>query len=170
MSKSIPLSLRISHDDAEFIANLQINDALTPSDKIRAIIKEAKSRREHAKDYAHCRHDTNEWLAPLKLEMIKFEGEQHQYSELINQFNDWLADAFAYVTCFKVEPKQREADLRQLEQGIAKRVFRLFEIVARMVVTLKAPCYDQNVLLKQIEPLIELSKIINAKLKEKEHE
>jgi hypothetical protein len=35
MAKTVPLSVRVSHEDAEFIANLYIGDAVTPSDKVR---------------------------------------------------------------------------------------------------------------------------------------
>ena len=45
-SKTVPLSVRISHDDAEYIAGLKIDDALTPSDKVRAIIRDARKARE----------------------------------------------------------------------------------------------------------------------------
>lgn len=171
MSKSVPLSLRISSEDAEFIANLQISGAITPSDKIRAIIKEAKNRREQPRDYANSRNYVNEALSHLRAEITRFELEQNQYSELINQFNDWLADAFAFINSFNIEPQAIEEGLRRLEQGIVKRIFRLIETITRMGVTLKAPCYDRDIIRKEMETLIELSTLIHCKFKrEKENE
>lgn len=52
--KSVPLSVRISVDDAEFIARLSLEGATTPSEKMRKLLGEARRRREDAADYGRC--------------------------------------------------------------------------------------------------------------------
>ena len=49
MPKSIPISLRISEEDAAYISSLEMSEAVTPSEKIRALIKESRKNRERNK-------------------------------------------------------------------------------------------------------------------------
>ena len=51
MAKTVPISVRVSNEDAEFIATLQIDNAVTPSDKVRSLIKEAKQKKERVVSY-----------------------------------------------------------------------------------------------------------------------
>ena len=46
MGKSVPFSVRLTSEDAEYVAALQIPGAVTSSDKIRHIISDARKRRE----------------------------------------------------------------------------------------------------------------------------
>ena len=45
-SKSTPLSFRVSDEDAEFLAGLQLPGAVTPSEKLRVLV--TRARMEHA--------------------------------------------------------------------------------------------------------------------------
>ena len=49
-SKSVPLSVRVSPDDARFISQIDIAGAATPSDKVRALLADARKRREGFSD------------------------------------------------------------------------------------------------------------------------
>ena len=64
-SKTVPISARISHEDAEFISQLKINEATTPSDKLRAIISDAKRQRLRTQDYRGCFQMIQELLMPV---------------------------------------------------------------------------------------------------------
>lgn len=171
MSKSVPISLRITNEDAEFLAELQIENAVTPSDKIRALIREAKERKEHANNYSCCLNHVNEALSHIKSHIHHLEREQDHYSDVVHRFNDWLAEAYAFVSSFHINPENREMDLLQFEQGIVKRIFRLVEAIGRMGITETAPCYDKEIIVREMEPLRQISQLINFKLeKEKAHE
>jgi len=163
MTKTVPISIRISHQDAEFIANLQMADALTLSDKIRAIIKEVRTQKEKVDDY-----QSYLLLAKNKLnnvsDLIKiFEREGKQYSMFINLFQDWLTETFAFLAAFGTPKISEEVNLEPLEAGIARRVFRLLEAVLRMGVTNEAPCYDKKIIHRGLAPLLELTEIIQQK-------
>ena len=171
MSKSIPVSLRIPNEDAEFLAELQIDNAVTPSDKIRALIRDAKVRKEHVNNYACCLNHVNEALSNIKSHILHLEREQDHYSEVVHRFNDWLAEAYAFVSSFNIHPENEAADLLQFEQGIVKRIFRLVEAIGRLAMTETAPCYDKEIIIREIEPLRQISQMINFKhKKEKAYE
>ena len=50
-TKTVPLSVRVPYEDAEFIAGLHVNGANTPSDKLRAIINQARRRHQGGQDF-----------------------------------------------------------------------------------------------------------------------
>lgn len=164
-TKTVPISIRVSQEDAEFIANLNVEGAITPSDKIRNIIKEAREVKEQVVTYEGCLKIAQNTLKELVQKIKINELEQKQYSELINIFNDWITEAFAYLASVKNELNEQKISLSHLEEGIAERVFRLFEIVTRMGVTAKAPCYDKSIIIKGFTPMLELIDIINQNLK-----
>jgi len=164
MAKTIPISVRVSHEDAAFIANLQIDDALTPSDKIRSIIKEAKKQSERTVNYEGCLKIARDTLKELTQKIKASEMEQKQHSELVNAFTDWVGESFAYMAAAKNEIDEEKIELKELEEGISQRVFRLFEVVARLGVTSKAPCYDDAIITKGFVPLVELIDLINQRI------
>ena len=47
----VPISVRISQEDADFIASLQIQGANTPSDKIRELLRQARTLHTQGQDY-----------------------------------------------------------------------------------------------------------------------
>ena len=48
----IPLSVRIDQEEADFIAQLSIEGASTPSEKIRELLKQARMSHETVRDYS----------------------------------------------------------------------------------------------------------------------
>lgn len=171
MAKTVAISVRLSQEDAEFIANLQVDNAITPSEKVRSIIKEAKEQKERSVDYQSCLNIARETLKDLVHKINTTELKEKQHSELVNVFNDWIAESFAYVASAKHEIDEDKIKLKQFEKGISERVFRLFEVVARMGVTSKDPCYDKEIIITGFLPILELTEIINQRIdKEKKND
>ncbi len=168
MAKTVPISVRLSLEDAEFIANLHIDDAVTPSDKIRSIIKEAKKQNERIVNYEGCLKIARETLRELTQKIKTTELESKQHSELLNVFNEWIAESFAYVAAAKQELEDEKLTFEALEEGVSIRVFRLFEATARMGITSKAPCYEPNIVTRGFLPILELIQIINQRLEKGE--
>lgn len=169
MAKTVPISVRISQEDAEFIANLQMENAVTPSDKIRSIIAEARKQNERIVSYEGCLKTARETLRALAQKVTATEMAEKQHSELVTVFNDWIGEAFAYVASAKHELDKGEMDLKQLEEDISERVFRLFDVTARMGVTAKAPCYDKEIMTTGFAPILELTQIINQRIEKESH-
>ena len=51
----IPVSVRITQEDADFIAELKIEGANTPSEKIRELLKQARLAHTQTRDYGAAR-------------------------------------------------------------------------------------------------------------------
>jgi hypothetical protein len=170
--KSIPLSVRVPEEDADFIAGLEIEGAVTPSDKLRAIIGQARKRVEGLTDYPSGLVVMEETLAPALRLLRTVEHDQKVRSELVRVIGEWLPEAMAFLLS-EASRLAAEEDSRallvSLEHGLAERVFSLFETVLRMGVTRQCPCYDGDAVAQRLGPILELTGLIASRL-DKEQE
>lgn len=168
MSSSVPLSVRVSQEDATFIAKLKMDDAVTPSDKVRAIIKHARERFEQKQDYEGMIDLAKDVFRDEREAIKKFELESKQHSELLAMFSVWLEEAFAFygsAVDTTINPdKPADKDFKALEEECAKRIFRLLDMVTRMGVTKNAPCYEPKVIHRHYKPLLELTEMVSDKI------
>jgi hypothetical protein len=164
-SKQVTISARISQEDAEFISRLTIEDAKTPSDKLRAIIAAAKQRSNREQDYAGSLQHIQELIQPVLRRIRKAEVENRIHSELIIRLAEWIPDALAFLlsSISEHDDQKMTATLSQLEHGVAERLIRLMESVLHLAITEHCACYNPEIMQAKIGPVLELSQIILAK-------
>lgn len=161
-AKTVTISARIPMEDAEFISQLQVNGATTPSDKLRAIIDEARRRQLGKQDYRGCMTMMQELIAPVSTQTREQEHIRHVHSELVTRVLDWLPDTMAFIVA-AANSKDIEPDadvLEELEDGIADRVFRLMESVLQMGITQRCPCYNRQAIQERVGPILDLTRVI----------
>lgn len=159
--KSIPLSVRISDDDASFLAGLSLPGATTPSEKIRALLTKARTDAEGGQDYEAALIRVRDWLEPTSQQLRSREMTTRQRSELIADTLYWLPDLMAFLMAGP-EPSTKKGDegLKAFEAGVADRIFRFIEAVLRLAVTEKAPCYDPGIVSEGVRGALELTGVI----------
>ncbi len=166
MPRTVPISARISQEDAEFLSQLTIAQAITPSDKLRAIISEARERHAVAKDYRGCYQTMQGWVQPAQEKIRQAELDNHIHSELVQRTAEWLPDTVAYLVSVMGDDEEiTREQLKQLEAGLADRVFRLVESVLQLGITQRGPCYDPSIVAKRLGPALELSSVIISRQK-----
>ncbi len=171
MAKNVPLSVRVSEDDAEFIARLELAGAATPSDKVRALLTEARRRHERFRDYAGCLAMLEEMLQPTLHGIREAEHAEGVHSELVARVAAWLPDLVAFLLTgigAGAEEGDRER-LRAFEAGLADRVFRLIEAVLRMGVTRTCRGYDPTVIADRCDAIVELAGLVGRQREENTH-
>lgn len=163
-TKSIPISVRVSDDDAAFLAALQLSGAVTPSEKIRALIARAREDAERGHDYEASLGRVRDLLEPTSALLRAREMSSRQRSELIADTLYWLPDLMAFLAAGP-EPSPRKGDdgLKAFEAGVADRIFRFIEAVLRLAVTEKAPCYDPGIVSEGVRGTLELTGVILAR-------
>lgn len=163
-SKTVPVSVRLSHEDAEFISGLKINGANTPSDKLRAIIGEKRRKSLEAIDYQGCFQEIFRYMEPALETIRKMEIEEGVHSEIVTRSFEWFPDLIAYlVSTISVEPGEKEGtDLNELERGLADRIFRVMESVLQMGTTKWFHCYDPQTMATRSEPVLDLAGLITG--------
>lgn len=165
-NKTVPLSVRISEADADFLNGLNIPGATTHSEKMRALIREARRRREGGRSYSEVLATLQEMEAPAERRLRDAEARTRQHSELLAQAASWLPDTMAFLmgNLPEDEDENSEDRLRSLEDGVADRVFVFIERVLRMAVTRNNPCYDKSAISRRMEPVVELCDVVRAQL------
>lgn len=168
-TKTVTISARIPHEDAEFISRLEINGAITPSDKLRALIDEARQRHESQRDYRGCMKLVQELTVPVSNYVREQEHMHHVHSEVVTRMLEWLPDALAFTmsSVTAAEPVDDDKLLRGLEDGITDRIFRLMESILQMGVTERCPCYNDTAVRERIGPISDLTRVIKIVSQEK---
>jgi hypothetical protein len=163
-SKTIQLSTRVTQEDADFLAELQIEGASTPSDKLRALIDEARRRRQGDHDYGASLRMVSELLQPALLRVRELEQTGLGHSELVALVADWVGETLAYfiakVPDRGLERAAAHREARALETGLAERAFRLTNVLLRLGVTEHAPCYDAKLIGKELGPTLEVAALL----------
>jgi hypothetical protein len=158
--KSIPLSFRVTDEDAEFLAGLELPGAITPSEKLRALITRARLEHAQERTYEGSLGRVRELLEPTSQTLRAREMAIRQRSELIADTLYWLPDLVAFLMAGPETSRKGGDDLRTFEAGVADRIFRFVEAVLRLGVTAKAPCYDPDLITNGIAGTLELSQVI----------
>jgi len=163
-ARTVPISARIAHEDAEFLSQLKVPGAKTPSDKLRAILADARRRSAQQKDYRGIFQLLQETLSPIVEQIRQAELTHGIHSELVTRTLDWLPDAVAFTVAGIAggNTAPSEEQLRELEQGLGDRVFRLMESVLHMGVTRSCPCYDGRTVRERIDPILQLAQVIQT--------
>lgn len=154
----------MSQEDAEFLAVLQIEDAVTLSEKVRALIKRARHRHQQKTDYDSYLKFMGDILNNLNHQVKLAEVNLGLHSEMVTYFLEWSVESFAFIASMQQQEDVDEETLKVLERGIVKRIFRLFETTTRMGITKKAPCYDEAIISQNFDGIIELVELINLRL------
>ena len=161
--KTVPLSVRVSPDDAEFLARLRVSGGATPSEKLRALLRHERRRREGNHDYGRVLAVTQEDTSPTLSRILDAENRQQVHSEVIHLVADWLPKLMAtFVTGFGEDVEDEEATLSELERRLVDQTFGLAESVLRLAVTKKVRGYDPDVVNDRIEPLLEIVDVVRS--------
>ena len=159
--KSIPLSVRVSDEDAEFLAALQIDGAVTPSEKLRALIARSRGEATEGRSFEASLARLRAQLEPTAQLLRTREMEQRGRSQLILEVMQALPDLGALLVAGPAPAARSKAeDLIAFERSVADRVFRLIEAVLRLAVTEKSPCYNPDVVTQGAVGTLELSRVI----------
>jgi hypothetical protein len=161
--RSVPLSVRVSPEDADFIAGVDIAGAETPSEKIRALLSDARKRQQGFSDYSSCLGMVQEMLAPTLQRLRAAEHRERVHSELVLELLQWMPEALAFLLTDLVDGSGDRESLQAFEEGVAERLFRLIENVVRMNVTVECRGYDPAVVSSRMAPVFELMDVIRAK-------
>ena len=157
------IGVRLTDKEAEFLATLKVENAVTPSDKLRAIIDEARQRQRGTEDYAGSLKLVQDLVAPSARIVRQSENEQRMHSELVTRLEEWAPECLAYLLASN--GKNTALDKKQLveiEAAMVQRVVVLMTSVLQLAVTRTAPLYDARALEKNIEPVLELARVIDT--------
>ena len=155
-NKSYPFSVRLSEEDAAFIAENPFAEAKTPSDKIRKIITETRKQHEANPTYFDQRQLFESRFKKTVDQIQTIERETGNESQLLHFAANWLVDMCAE---FASVP-ETESDLAKLEERVSHKIETIMEFSLRLAVTQEAPCVVPTVMKKNTKRIVELVRLL----------
>lgn len=159
----VAIGARVPQEDVEFISQLKIEGATTPSDKVRLIIADARRRHQGLDNYDSCLDQMNQMLSQTSRMLRHAELETRSHSEMMSRILEWLPDVMAYLLASKgMLANGQLEEMQALEDGVADRAFRLVESVLQMAVTRHCDCFDKNLITRRIHAVLDLARVIEV--------
>lgn len=160
-NKTKQVGVRLTDEEAEFLAQLKIENAATPSDKLRAIIDDARMRKLGTEDYDGSLKLVLDMLAPTTRIIRSSENDHRMHSELVSRLSDWVPECMAYLVASNGSEMVLDQDrLREIEAALADRVFVLIQSVLQLAISKHAPLYDNDVVQGGVQPVLELAEVV----------
>ena len=154
----IPISVRISQEDSDFIAELKIEGANTPSEKIRELLTQARLAHSQTHDYSTALAAQEQFFQVARRDVLHAEKEWGIHSHIVARLFEQLPDLAATLAADLPENAQA-ADLKRYECELMRRIVRLTDSILQLAVTGKGAAYDDTVL-QQLENTLKLAKIV----------
>jgi len=146
------VTLRLDEDDLTYLSQVEINGAGNLSEKIRALISEARAQRDGTKDYTAAYDFSRRLFADLDRQIHAAEIECQARSELTHRLLAWLPEAVAYTLsgdALEQSPSKRSEGLEQFETGIGERAFSLVDSMLQLAQADFSGCLEKKKLAKR---------------------
>ncbi|QMT31002.1 hypothetical protein [Alysiella filiformis] len=154
----VPLSVRIDQEDYDFIAQLHIEGANTPSEKVRELLKQARLAHAQAQDYEHGLDSMERFIQAAKRHVLHAEKEWGIHSTILARLFEQVPDLAATLAADLPEHATQQ-DLLDYEREMMWRVVRLMDAVLQLAVVGKGAAYDDNILL-ELDNTLKLANIV----------
>lgn len=167
MSRSVPLSVRITDDDAAFLADYKADGARTPSEKLRAILADARKLHDPSGDYAGGVEQVSALLQPALSRVRNVQRAERLRSDLVARLYERVPEL---VAALMLGPSLSDGDSAQakakaltaFEAELAQHVFALIEEMLDLGLTRSARTYDPDLITNQADPILDLLDLIRT--------
>lgn len=161
MAKSVSLSVRLDDEEASFLSAYEATGAVTPSEKMRAILHQARRRQEGIRDFAGCAALMEDLLRPSLTRLRKAQRANGVRSDFVMRLHDRLPELLAELVVSTPDEQATERELLDFERKLSDQVFGLIEEVVDMGLTSSRRSYDPELVKLRLKPILELCLLIN---------
>lgn len=161
MPRSVPLSVRVSDEDAAFLARYEAPDAKTPSEKVRAILTSARRQFEGQNDFAGCAEVMEDMLRPGLHRLREAQREAGMRSDFVMKLYERLPELVAELVVSVPEPEAGREGLERFESSLADPVFAMIEEIVDLGLTNRSRSFDSTLVRERLAPILELLKLID---------
>ncbi|MBX3726605.1 MAG: hypothetical protein KF823_11900 [Xanthomonadales bacterium] len=142
------VTLRLDEDDLGFLASASLSGATNLSEKIRALIAEARLRQAGVADAGAAWDYSRALFAAPERALRQAELASGARSELVARALAWLPEATAFVLAAGPAPASGEAGeyVRRFEQGLGDRLLALVDSVVQLARAGFPGCHEPDAL------------------------
>ena len=150
-------------EDVAFLARLEIDGTVTASDKIRALIRQARGRADGAGSFGQALAISHDELAPALHGLRLLEQEAGIHSEVAVGLMSIAEEHLALALAAPRPGESRPAEaLITHEARLVDCAARMAGLLLRWGVTKSAPAYDKAVVTRHLHALMDLINLISA--------
>ena len=154
------LSARIPTEDMEWLAGLNIQGAVSPSDKLRALISQMRRQQEGTLDYERSLGWLRDLVAPFTNRVKAFEHHQRVHSEVLTIAAEWVPQLMATLLAERRLSDNARKQAEDVEDFVAERCFKFLTAMMRLAVTPDNGCYSPAVIDKYIVGVLDIAAIL----------
>ena len=151
------LSARIPTEDIEWLASLDIQGAVSPSDKLRALIAQMRRQYEGTLDYERSLSWLRDLVAPFVVGIRAFEHNNRMHSEALTLAAEWLPQIMATLLSERSLTKDAKSRALDVEEIVVQRCFQMLASIMRLAVTPDPACYNPAVIDKYVSSVLEIA-------------
>ncbi|WP_417485949.1 hypothetical protein [Maricaulis sp.] len=159
MSRSVPLSVRISDDDAAFLARFKAEGAKTPSEKLRALLAQARRMEAGGDDFASRVEWCGAQLQPALNRLRNAQKEHRNRSELVARAYQRMPELVATLMV-GVREEGTVDDLVDFEADLSEQIFALIEELLDLGLTENSRTFDPELMKRRLEPIQEILDLV----------
>ncbi|WP_421723991.1 hypothetical protein [Bauldia sp.] len=154
------MSVRVSDDDAAFLAAYTTPGANTPSEKVRAILTAARRQHEGARDFVGCAELVTDMLRPGVGRLRELNHEIGTRSDFLMKVYERLPELMAELVTAVPGPEADLEALKKFEAAVADQVFAMVEEVLELGLTTRSRSYDPELVKRRLDPILEVLELI----------
>lgn len=142
------VTLRLDEDDLAFLAGMTVPGATNLSEKIRALVAQARQRHAGVGDAGAAWDFSRSLFGASERALRQAELASGERSELAARGLAWLPEATAFVLAAgqAPEPGSEAAYVRRFEQGLGERLLALVDSVVQLARAGFPGCHDPGAL------------------------
>ena len=160
--KTTSLSVRVDDDDAAFLADLEIGDARTPSEKLRALLHAERKRQVGVDDPIEEADMFRDLLQPAKRRIRRLETKSNLRSDFLTKLYNRLPEiAGAAFSGPDEKAKDATSNITGFESDMLNDVFAFIQETLELGLTTRNRCYDPAGIEKRLAPVLEILELIN---------
>lgn len=162
-SLTTPLSVRLTEEDTSFLGRLEIEGALTASDKIRGLIRLARQRADQPDSFSGALALSHDQLAGSVRAIRVAEQQTGDHSDVVIGLMTVVEEMLALsLMAPKPNGKASRDALVRHEARLVDCAARMTEQLLRWAVTPTAPAYDTGVVARRLAALGDLMQLTVA--------
>ena len=152
------ITIRLDEDDLTYLSSVELPGAVNLSEKIRALLADARAQREGMQDATLAYDFTRRLFAGPERGVRTAELQAQMRSELVARLLAWLPDtsaiALAAADLASNSPRDRAERLKTLERQLGERAIGLLDWLLQMSLAGFPGCYDPEALARRAQPAI----------------
>jgi hypothetical protein len=152
------VSGRIPDDLYQWFASLQIDGAVTNSDKLRELLTQMKRQHEGSLDLVSAQAWFRDVVAPLRTCLTTLERDHGLHSEVVVQIIEHVSSLSAALVSGHPQDKD---EAFALEDALVRRIFGIAEALLRQAVTTRAAAYEPGVVRRHAKQTIKLARLLS---------